>query len=646
MNGVDFANKINRQNELYRRDLSDANKAHEAEVKNLKKTHEYRENKQKDVHGKSLAKLEESHKNTTTRINEDQKKALNEKGQRYDEEIYKQKKEFHDQKSDNIRVWNKKFSELKDSFAKNLKDTKENDFKVRSELDKNYRGNIENIRKQAGKDLDAYVETTKKGKKESDIQFRIEKNAIINENRKEKSALIQQEMDKRAFLEKNAVKDVADQREIAAKRFIAGKNLQEENFNKMNVDLNDKIQNQIIEREDKLISAQTDENRKSNIAFTDRFDELSRKYNKDIRNLEYQKRAEDISKGEVSKEIQDRYKENMREQVDLQKQTQMKERFEVEDKYSKRLRDTVDSYQGTLRSSNIDAGEKISKVKAELSEVNRRDKFEDRIAREKLSHDHQVALKFVDEQNALKKADQDKNANRQVRTLKENFNKSMEDAQIQSKRTFELTKNEMREDKRILEERLHEQNSKQNAFIKEVYNEKISKQSEGYEKRIQELELQNEMLHANSNDSIRDIIRKTNFEIERQRKAAQESATTRVKAERAMSEEKQAALRDKIKNLETNFTQKMNDQTLSNRKKIKDVQFQLTQKLNSEANRYQDIIDQNNKFMAREFQRLQLASDTERQRLITQYEDKIQQLQRVYREKTTEIEQFNQLSQS
>ncbi|MFT6630846.1 MAG: hypothetical protein ACJAS4_000790 [Bacteriovoracaceae bacterium] len=646
MNGVDFSNKINRQNEIYRRNLSDQSKSHDAEVENLKKTHEYRENKQKDVHGKSLLSLEDSHKNTTKRINEDQKKALLDKSSQYDEAVYKQKREFHNEKGDNIRNWNKKFSELKDSFSKNLADTKENDFKMRSELDKNYQDSVQNIRKVASKDLDAYVETTKKGKKESDIQFRIEKNAIIDKNQTDKRDLIQQEIGKRNFLQKNAVKDVADSRELQDSRYIASKNEQETNLKNLTRDVNDRIKNEIIDREDRLISKNVDENKKSNISFSERFDDLARKYNKDVRNIEYRKRAEDISNGETSKKIQDKYKENMQAQVDLQRETQMNERLDVEKSYSNRLRDTVSSFQDSLRENNIESGEKISRIEADLTAVNRKDKFSDRRARERMSHDHQVSMKFAAEKTAIKEANQDKSTNIKVRALKENFNKSMEEARINSQYTAEISRNAMLEDKRVLEERLHEQNSKQNSFIKDTYNEKIAKLSEGYENRINQLELQNEVLHANANDSIKDIVRKTNFEIERQRKASQIATATGIKTERALGEEKQEALREKIKNLETNFTKKMNTQTLSNRKKVKDVQFEMAQKLASEATRYQDIIDQNNKFMSREFQRLQLASDTERQRLITQYEDRIQQLQRVYKDKAIEVEQFNQLNQT
>jgi phage host-nuclease inhibitor protein Gam len=72
----------------------------------------------------------------------------------------------------------------------------------------------------------------------------------------------------------------------------------------------------------------------------------------------------------------------------------------------------------------------------------------------------------------------------------------------------------------------------------------------------------------------------------------------------------------------------------------------MEQKLKSEADRYQDIIDQNNKFMAREFQRLKMASELEKQRLVTQYEEQIKQLKDVYKERTNEIKQYNELNRA
>lgn len=646
MSNVDFASKISRQNEIYQKSLEDNRRNHKEEVEDLKKTHEYRETKQTGNHARQISKMEDSHKETSQRISADQKKSLKSKNEQYEKSINKNKSEFHDETRGNIKNWTKKFSELKDSFAKNLSDTQDSDQKVRRQLDRNYKDNIANIRKEASKDLDAYKSTTGRQKKESDVQFRTEKNEIITKGQNEIKDLRQEEIHKRNFLVTNGIRDGKEDRELQTKRFIDGKIEAENKFKTMNQDLNNRIDGEITTREEKVIKQQTADNRLQNITFQKQYDKVKKEYNKDVRNLEYQKRAEDISQGEVNKKIQAKYKDNMQTQVDLQRETQMRERFDVENAYGKRLEDTVESYQNTIRESNLATGEKVTKIESNSAEVNRSDRYEDKKVRDRTSHDHQVSLKYLEDKNASKEADEKKNTNKKVRSLKENFNRSMASAREKSKQNFDITKEAMLEDKRILEQRLHEQNSKENTFIKQVYGEKMEKMAAGYEQRIQSLELQNQSIQESSNETVKDILRKTNFEVDRQRKAAQSSAKNQVQTERALSIERQNSLKDRIKDLQANFTKKMNNQTISGRKKVKDTQFEGEQRLNSEVNRYQGIIDQNNKFMAREVQRLTLASDSEKQRLVTQYEDRITQMQKVYKDRNSEIEQYNELNKA
>ena len=646
MNGIDFSNKLNRQSEIYRRNLEDNRESHKAELESLKEAHQTREKNQTKAHKKQLRELENNYVDSLDRVKTSQKQALKDKSDLYEDTITNYKDEVSQQKRENLKNWNKKLSELKGTFSKNLSETQDGNEKARQALKTDYDRTVRDIRDNANSDLKEYMANNSQDKKESDVQFRTEKNAIIENAQKEKNQIREEELAKRNFLKRNMLKDVRDSREIQDNRFIAGKNEQAEKFNKLTNNLNERVDNEIIKRENKLIDAHQESNRKQNIAFTERFEDAQAKFNKDLRNLEYKQRVKEISKGKQTQKIQQDYRDSLKAQIDKQRETQMRERFEVEDTYSKRLDDTVSSYQNTLRENNIATGERITDMEAEFAEKNRKQRVENKQERAKLSEDHQVAMKYVEDNNAKRAATAQRQANERVQALKENFNISLERAQEQSDQNFQVTREAMLEDKRQLERRLHEQNSQQNAFIKDVYNEKIEKLTAGYEKRIHALNVQNKLLQQNSNDTVKDIIRKTNFEIERQRKAAQESAANQVRLERAASKEKQNALQDKIRNLEANFTEKMNEQTLANRKKVKDIQFTMEQKLKSEADRYQDIIDQNNKFMAREFQRLKMASELEKQRLVTQYEEQIKQLKDVYKERTNEIKQYNELNRA
>ena len=558
----------------------------------------------------------------------------------------KNEKEFHELTRDNVRNWNRKFKDLQENFSKNLSDTKEHNQNMRENLDKNYKENVNKVRKTANTDLENYIESTTKDKKDNNFRIRNEKKEILAEAERDRNRLLKSEMEKRSVLKNGAIDRVQENRKLAEKRFLKSRELAEKRFENMNNEVNKRIDEEITERQKINREKRVEQNKMANNEYAEKVDALKRDYNKSLRDLEYRKRAEAISNSKVNKEIEEKYRQNMETQVDLQRETQMRERFDVEKKYSDRLRDTVNSYQNSMREQTIAAGEKVKGIEMELTETNRQDRFEDRQSRERLVHDHRVALNYAQEKGSLSKAESEQDANRKVRALKENFNKSMDRAREQSKKNFEITQQAMHEDKRTLAKRLHEENSKSTANLKKMYNHKIDRLTHGYEKRIQELELQNGLIQQNLEDTITNMTRKTNAEIERQRKAAQESADNRVATERQLGNEKAESLRDKIKNLEASFTQKMNDQTLLHRKRLKTVTFELNQKLKSEANRYQDIIDQNNKFMAREMQRMKVANEADKQRLITQYENRIAQLKKVYNDKTEEVRNFKALNRA
>lgn len=644
MNGVDFANKINRQDEIYRRNLDDQRNSHAHEVDSLKKASAHRLKDQSETHKKQVSSLEKGHNESLDRVKTEQKKSLAEKSKSYEKALNKNKKEFHEERSDNIRNWNKKFAELKESFSNNMEDTKTANKTAQSQLRKNYNDNLANVREQSNRDLNAFLETKNKEKKESDIQFRTEKNRIVRDYEKELSDLKESELDQRNFLKKTAVKDVADSRALQEKRFLNQKDLADSRFKKMYSDVNAKIDKDIIEREDRLRESQIKENKNQNKAFSERYNNLAKDYNNDVRELEYKARVKEINNNDINKEIQAKYKDNQRKQMDTQKEIHMNERLHVEETYGKKMNETVESYQQSLRDRNISNAEKLAQVESKLTEINREDRYNDKIDRERMQHDHQVALKYVTDQSSSKEADQKRNTNEKINKLKENYNTSLKDAQKKSDENFELARKEMIEDKRELQKRLHEQNAQQNADIRKMHFSKMNIMTNKYEKRIQELEVQNEMIQQNANDMIKDVMRKTSFEIDRQRKESMAAAKTQVDAERQIGQEKEANLTQKIRDLEKNFSSKMNNQNNLHRQKMKETQFQADQKLKSESQRLQTIIDQNNKFFAREFQRLKLASETERQRLVTQYEDRIAKLQKVYKNQADELEQYNKLN--
>jgi len=224
--------------------------------------------------------------------------------------------------------------------------------------------------------------------------------------------------------------------------------------------------------------------------------------------------------------------------------------------------------------------------------------------------------------------------------LKSNFNESISKAQANSKKSLIITRDENMRDKKTLERRLHEQNSEQNAFIKESSNEKIDSLSAGYESKIKALDLKNKLSAQNANIKVRDVRRQATAEIDRQRKESISSAKSQIATERKMAGEREKVLNDRIVDITNNFAVKTNAASVRSRKKVSDVKHNAEQSKIVEANRYQDIIDQNTKFSAREIDRLKVANDSEKKRIIGQYDDRIRQMEKALRSKTEEFQNF------
>lgn len=646
MKAQDYSNTLNRQRDLYSKMIRDNNRNHKEEMESLNKANDHKVSQQKDAHLNQLTSLEKDYSDKVSDLRDSQQKSLKEKSELFEKTVEKNQREFHDIRKDNLQKWNKKFTDIKNRFDENISQKNSIDAKSRETLKKNYNENLESITKKANTDLNAYVRTRNAEKKESDIQFRVEKEAIVKEKDEQMNQLIRGEREKRNTLTKEIQKEIADNEEANVKRYLASQDDQKNRFSDLKTKLDGQIKEKIEADQQNIAKNQQEQVRESNKKFQDRFLKQEKDYERSLRNTELNHRANLVSQGEATSEIQKKYRDTEKNQNELEKKTILDERADLVENYETKIDDIKFDYQKTLRDQNIKHAEKLAKVQNDLTEVNREEKFDDRIERERMSHEHSLAIDFNEERNVTRLNEQKRISNQKINNLKASFDRSLNAAQEKSKQDFENIQAEMILEKRELQSRLHEQNSKQNAFLKQVYSEKLNKMSAGYETRINELENQVKMQADNNRELIKDIMRKTNLEIERQRQEITNSAAAEVKSEKVLAKKREDALQSKIRDIQNNFTKKNNEQTLAHRKKLKDTTFEYEKKITEEATRYQDIIDQNNKFFNREFQRLKLANEAERDRLISQYESRIAQMERVYKNKSAELEQFNSLERA
>ena len=76
------------------------------------------------------------------------------------------------------------------------------------------------------------------------------------------------------------------------------------------------------------------------------------------------------------------------------------------------------------------------------------------------------------------------------------------------------------------------------------------------------------------------------------------------------------------------------------------MSYKYYEMLKNERKKYQKIIDQNNRFYDREMSRLKTANESEKTRLISQYENQIQKMRDAFQRKQNEIEHFSQINRA
>jgi hypothetical protein len=646
MSSVDQAAKFNRQGEIYRKSLRDANSSHKEHVDNLKETTDTNMKNQRELYSKDRAALETDYKENLEGVRKDQAKALVDKNKKYVDAVDEQKLNFHETTKNNVNEWNRKFTDLKDGFSKNQENEATSNKNNREELKKNYDNSVKNIRGDATKELNQFKSSlvTKSGTQAAD--FRKERRDLGDQKDKVVNDLVNKNLRERNTFRADIEKETTQMAKTQKEEYLKQRNVADARFKKFSqtaLEDQDNFQRDEISRVKE--SAENGLIRKSDI-FSKRFKELDRQYNKTLRNMENKEAAEKISQGTINNE----HHTKMRKMADLQHATEkkviIKDSTARATEFSNKMTELTDSYQDSEKKLKIKtAGETSENNRAHNKKV--RDLgYENRMNAQKLSHENELSIKYEKNNSEARAKGINEASNRAITNLKKDFNAGMNKALDKSQKDISAARQENIDEKKQLQERLFEQNSKQTAFLKKVYNEKVGKITNGFEKRIVELENQNQIIHQNSMDTIQAVKSEAKDEIDRRSKIAIQSAKDQVEIERRASSQREGALRTSLNQSQANFARRISSAENNHNKKLREVTRELTSQNKRDEAKFREDTGHNQRYFAREVERLKSASSQERSTLISQYEDRIKQMQEVYKEKLLEVKDFNGLQNS
>jgi hypothetical protein len=644
MNGIDYQQKLNRQNELYQKNIQDNNRSNQTNIDNVKETTAHRLKEQSKAHKTQLDSVNKEFGESVERINEEQQTALKDKSRVYELAIDKNQNEASAIRNKNLKEWRGKFQDIKGEFENTIKRKDIATTAQRENLKKNFDENVKIIRKTADKDLNNYIESVNKKSTGSADETKKAFRELSNQNIEERHKLVKGELRKRNFIQKTAAADIEEYRGKQEKEFANNRELTKNRSDELAVKVNNRVSDEITKKSRALEQAHAESVNTSNDAFTDRYRKLEADYNKDVRKIDTKYRAAQISKGTHGDRLLQEQRAMERDSFLEKQQSVIKERNDLSVHFEDNLLKNTSTYQDKMQDMRIDFSGKLNDTKVEFAERNTKDVLKSRHQREKLAYDHKIQLEFEKNKGETRNEAQRLVANKKIKNLKQDYNRSMNLAVRKSQEDLEGAKEEMMFEKRILQKRLHEQNSHQNSFLKKVYTQKLDGLKAGYEKRIADLESKIVQFKDDSNYRTQVSIQDLKHEMEREKTILQNAKEVEVSNVKRISDEReQSTIKDKART-EALFNQKLNEQSINAHRKVKEIAKRSDIELKNQATKYQDVIDQNNKYFNRELQRLSMASNTERDRLVNQYEEQIVQLKRANRDREDSLKEFNKIN--
>jgi hypothetical protein len=593
--------------------------------------------------------LEKNFNDRYDKLDSAQREGLMSKNEAYEKAIFKNEDDFHEERRLNSKDFNSRFTELKTNFKRNQDQESVNNSIIQNSLKENYNKRVGELRKNADNNLKAYQQNAIGDNKDVNEKMQSEKKQLIANHEKDINILQKQEIEKRNMLKDRVLKDVTKIREIQQEENYANRARAKDNFKQLTGATDDKVrllQNHMNEESNRLSDAQQKEIKKQNQGFSDRFTQQEKRYNRSLREAEIKHRSQGLGAGSINAEIAEKQDVIEKEAIDRRIGSILNERVNLQEENERRQSKATEVFQDNYRDIKLDNAENVEKLKRSMTADNTNERIKERNLRYDQEHDHAISLQYNNKVNESKVNNLNQQSKTAINNLKENYARSMKKAVTASQENFSIARSEMNAEKRTLQKRLHDENSSNAAFLREQSEDKIEKVTTGLEQKVNALENKNRQIQQNFENKIKDIVQKTEDEIQRQQRAFKATADNEIKLEKEAGKTREKQLSDGMRLAQKNFDRKLNEQTLQNSAKLNDTTFNYEKKLKDQQSKYQGIIDTNRKFFEREKARLTIASDTERERLISQYESRIDKLQEVNRQKISQMENYSKMSMS
>lgn len=641
MNGVDYSKALARERDNYQETIQKDRAQNKKYLADEENRHKSIQKKQYNNFEKNRTELEKDYQANITNVKERTQESIEQQKERFHKMNNADKERFLNERATMRKDFDGRFRDIKDSYTRAFEGEKNINEEVNSERSQRYKKNVERLTKDKDKSIQMFQENMSGSGADIRDQSKREKEKLVRSHETHLEGIYKDEAQKRFMLKEGLQKDLERTKAAHAAESEQTQTYLSDKVKTLSGNFNERASKMSTDYEKKnseFVEAQSRENFQTNKKHGAELGEVRRSYEKSLRNIDIDRRRRDNGSGEFA-EVVKRQQGLKDDQVFEDRIDKLnKNLVETRRDYNNRLDNETESYKDAIHVESAEAASRLERKERELTAdkivhvANEREKAQQ-------LHSTQSATQHAERQRYENQIASERNqAGGQVKKLKENFNKSLQDLVAKNEKFVVELKDQTDKDKATFITMNNQQRNEEILDLRRNFNNLMDTTVGNYETRLAASNRENAQLRDELDQKVGFVMAEADRQLKQQQQIYEDKRQADSKANQMLMDQRENNLRNKILEVSNSYSRKMDQQTYNSEMKLKGTVSEYENRIKMMEVAQNKALAEKESLHANEMKSLKAALLQEKAQIISQYENEINQL------KLSQKQQIDQLN--
>lgn len=647
MKGVDYTKALARERENFQNTIQKDREYTSKRLSDEETRHAEMQKKQTETFLRDKSKLEKDYQANLESIQEKTTTLMDGEKDNFHKINRDELDRFTKQRENLRKEFDQKMSHISDSYEKARINDKEFNQTINNEKDARYQKNVSRLTKDKDDMISEYAKKFEGSGAESRDQMNLEKSQLTRAHQDQLKSIYQDEAGKRFQLKEGLQEDLERTKAAYAAERELNQDYVKTKVGKVSSNFNtraEKMTEDYTKKNQEFLNKQKEQDYKTNKNHQGELAGIRSNYERQLRNIDLDKRRRDNGQGEFSEVIK-RQQGLKDEGVYQDKINRLKDNLgDARKAYDDRSISEREQFRDTLQSQASEAVGRQEKKEKELTadkivELARQKESASRTLKNQMASQQTERLRH--EEHLMQERNQ---ASGKIHKLKEVFNQSLLDLQDKNEKFITSLKASTNEERSDFINNTQKQRSEEILELRRNFSKLMDSTIGDYETRIKSMERENARLKQDLDLKVSMVMENADNQIRLQQELYNEKKLADLKSNQSMMDARDSSFKNKILQLSDSFQQKMDNLSQVNELKTKQMVNDYEAKLKvKDALMAKTIGDKQARHNA-ELKTLKATTEQEKAQLISQYENQMNQMKLSHKQQIDQLNEYNKMS--